>query len=282
MDMLGNFLLASDFDQTLSFNDSGVVLSELIGFHSFHDKVKGLADINLVQQGAELSYLILHDPDFRRVRREHLAETGKRIRLKDDVALFARVLDNSVAGHKFNLNVISAAPQEIIQSALEGIVPPDHIFGTRFRYNETTGEVDSIIRASAGWGKITVLEELRANLGISHDHIIYMGDGSSDLPVMMHVNEHDGLTIAVNEAKFIARVAKRTVLSANAMSVLVPVLEKVMNWNSAEIRRFFSSYGLTLLEWDRMRTDILTIQDSAIQVVSLPHDKAAAPQLIAQ
>ena len=53
--MLRNFLLASDFDQTLSFNDSGVVLSEHIGFHSFHDKVKGLAEINLVQQGAELS-----------------------------------------------------------------------------------------------------------------------------------------------------------------------------------------------------------------------------------
>ena len=50
-----NVLLASDFDQTLSFNDSGVVLSELIGFHGFRDKVKGLADINLVQQGAELS-----------------------------------------------------------------------------------------------------------------------------------------------------------------------------------------------------------------------------------
>lgn len=65
--MLRNLLLASDFDQTLSFNDSGVVLSELIGFHSFHDKVKGLAEINLVQQGVELSYLILHDPDFRRV-----------------------------------------------------------------------------------------------------------------------------------------------------------------------------------------------------------------------
>ena len=277
-----NFLLASDFDQTLSFNDSGVVLSELIGFHGFRDKVMGLADINLVQQGAELSYLILHDPDFRRVRREHLVETGRRIRLKDDVALFARVLDNLGEEHKFNFNVISAAPQEIIQSALEGIVPPDHIFGTRFRYNEATGEVDSIIRAAAGWGKITVLEELRGNLGISHDHIIYMGDGSSDLPVMMHVNQYDGLTIAVSEAKFISRVAKRTVLSANAMSVLVPVLERIMNWNSAEIRRFFGSYGLTLLEWDRMHTDILTIQESGVQVATLPDENAAAFQLIAQ
>ena len=62
--MTRKLLLASDFDQTLSFNDSGVVLSELVGFHSFHDNVKGLADIKLVQQGAELSYLILHDPNF--------------------------------------------------------------------------------------------------------------------------------------------------------------------------------------------------------------------------
>jgi predicted HAD superfamily phosphohydrolase len=196
--------------------------------------------------------------------------------------LFARVLDNLGEEHKFNFNVISAAPQEIVQLALEGIVPPDHIFGTRFRYNEATGEVDSIIRAAAGWGKITVLEELRANLGISHDHIIYMGDGSSDLPVMMHVNQYDGLTIAVSEAKFISRVAKRTVLSANAMSVLVPVLERVMNWKSAEIRRFFGSYGLTLLEWDRMHTDILTIQDSGVQVAALSYDNAAAPLLITQ
>src|ERR1700687_1930650 len=174
MDMLRNFLLASDFDQTLSFNDSGVVLSELIGFHAFHDKVLGLAQMNLVQQGAELAYLILHDPEFRRVRREHLIETGKRIRLKHDVALFARALDNLADDYKFSFYVISASPQEIIQSALEGIVPPDHIIGTRFRYNEATGEVESIIRASAGWGKITVLEEIRSTLGISHDHIIYM------------------------------------------------------------------------------------------------------------
>jgi phosphoserine phosphatase len=260
--MAQQYLLASDFDQTLSFNDSGVVLSELIGFRGFHEKVHGLAEMNLVQQGAELSYLILHDPDFRRVRREHLAETGKRIRLKHDVRLFSRALGELTDG-QFHFYVISAAPQEIIQSALDGIVAPDHIFGTRFRYNEDTGEVESIIRASAGWGKITALEELRSSLGISHDHIIYMGDGSSDLPVMMHVNQHDGLTIAVSEAQYITRIARRTVLSDNAMSVLVPVLEELLRWDSARIRRMFASYGLTLREWDKMRTDLLTIQDSA-------------------
>jgi HAD superfamily phosphoserine phosphatase-like hydrolase len=272
--MAKQYLLASDFDQTLSFNDSGLVLSELIGVPGFHDKVTGLSQINLVQQGAELSYLILHDPEFRRVRREHLVETGERIRLKHDVALFARALENLAEGYKFSFYVISAAPQEIIQSALEGIVPAEQIFGTRFRYNESTGEVESIIRASAGWGKVTVLEEIRAQLGISHDHIIYMGDGSSDLPVMMHVNQHDGLTIAVAEAKFITRVARRTILSDNAMSVLVPVMERVLHWDSARIRRFFTAYGLTLLEWEKMRMDTLTIREAAE-----PESDVPAPQL---
>jgi 2-hydroxy-3-keto-5-methylthiopentenyl-1-phosphate phosphatase len=266
--MIKRYLLASDFDQTLSFNDSGVVLSDLIGFGGFHDKVAGLSNMNLVQQGAELSYLILHDPEFRHVRCEHLVETGKRIRLKHNVALFARSLDTLADGYDFNFNVISAAPQEIIQSALEGIVPADRIFGTRFRYNEATGEVDSIIRATAGWGKITVLEEIRASLSISHDNIIYMGDGSSDLPVMMHVNQHDGLTIAVSEAKFITRVARRTVLSDNTMSVLVPVLEEVLRWDSIKIRRYFTANGLMLREWDKTRTDMLTIQESTEPVAT--------------
>ncbi len=105
--MAKQYLLASDFDQTLSFNDSGLVLSELIGVPGFRDKVTGLSQINLVQQGAELSYLILHDPEFRRVRREHLIETGKRIRLKHDVALFARALENLAEGYKFSFYVIS-------------------------------------------------------------------------------------------------------------------------------------------------------------------------------
>ena len=69
---LKHFLLASDFDQTLSFKDSGVVLSELLGIDGFEDRVAGLARCNLVQQGGELAYLIRHDPEFRGVRREHL------------------------------------------------------------------------------------------------------------------------------------------------------------------------------------------------------------------
>ena len=41
-----HFLIASDFDQTLSFRDSGMVLSELLGVSGFHDRVAGLARSN--------------------------------------------------------------------------------------------------------------------------------------------------------------------------------------------------------------------------------------------
>src|ERR687887_914405 len=89
------FLFASDFDQTLSFNDSGYVLSELLGIPTseFERKARGMAKLNLVQQGAELAYLLLHDPEFHsRVRKEHLYEAGKRIRLKNDIELLFETL----------------------------------------------------------------------------------------------------------------------------------------------------------------------------------------------
>src|SRR5467141_5348941 len=90
----GHYLLASDFDQTLSFNDSGIVLSDLLGNSRFGEKVAGLSNMNLVQQGGELAYLLLHDPEYRCVRKDHLIEVGKRIRLKQNIRLLSRLLDN--------------------------------------------------------------------------------------------------------------------------------------------------------------------------------------------
>src|SRR5947199_3689985 len=88
-----HYLLASDFDQTLSFKDSGIELSELLGTSGFEEKVRGLARINLVQQGGELAYLLLHDPEYRQVRREHLLEVGKRIRLKHNIRRLVDILE---------------------------------------------------------------------------------------------------------------------------------------------------------------------------------------------
>ena len=253
------YLLASDFDQTLSFNDSGVVLSELLGTSGFREKVAGLSRINLVQQGGELAYLLLHDPEYRSVRKEHLVEVGKRIRLKQNIHLLSRFVEDLIEGHRFSFYVISAAPEEVIQSALEGVVPADHIFGTRFLYDPHSGEIQSVIRVPAGYGKVAVLEELQAQLQISHDRIVYTGDGSSDVHVMLHVNRRDGFTIAVSETKFISQIARRTVLSDDALSVLVPILEDIVGWDASRIRGLFEAYGLQLQEWNKVKTDWLTI-----------------------
>ena len=255
------FLLASVFDQTLSFNDSGIVLSELLGISGFSEKIAGLSRIHLVQQGAELAYLLLHDPEYRRVRREDLLEVGKRIRLKKNLPLLARLL-GEVDGYDFAFYVISAAPQEVIQSALEGIVPPEHVYGTRFRYNPESGEIQSIERVTAGYGKVALLEELRAQLPVSHDRVIYVGDGGSDIHVMLHVNRLNGLTIAVSENKYLAPIAKRSVLSDDALSVLVPILEDIVGMDAMGIHALFESHGLLLQEWEKVQTDLVTIRES--------------------
>ena len=256
-------LVASDFDQTLSFNDSGLVLSDLLGTSGFQEKVDGLARSNLVQQGGELAYLIRHDPEFRGVRREHLEETGRRVRLRSNIPALVEFLERGVEGCRFSFFVISAAPREVIQAALEGIVAPDHIFGTELEYEPGTGEVRSITRVPAGYGKVAVVEELEARLGIAPDRTIYIGDGSSDVHVMLHVNNRDGLTIAVSENKQLARIARRTVLSDDAFGVTVPILEQVLGWRAPEIRALFESNGLALHEWEKARTDRVIVREVA-------------------
>ncbi len=256
------YLFASDFDKTLSFNDSGFVLAEMLGIptEEFRRKSEGMAKLNLVQQGAELAYLLLHDPEFHsRVRKEHLFQVGKLIRLKENIGLLSEILDKGIEGHHFDFYILSAAPTEVIRSALEGILPPDHIYGTEFRYHPS-GEIDTIVRATAGYGKVAVLEQLQAALQVGPDHVIYVGDGDSDLHVMLNVNARDGFTIAVSESKHIAQIAKRSVLSDNAVAVLVPILEKIVHWQRLRIREFFEAHGFLIQEWDKVRTDWVTLK----------------------
>jgi phosphoserine phosphatase len=253
--------LASDFDQTLSFNDSGLVLSELLGISGFEDRVAGLAGSNLVQQGGELAYLIRHDPEFRGVRREHLVEAGRRVRLKSAIPALVDFLSRGTDSYRFSFFVISAAPREIVASALAGVVPAEHIFGTELEFDPASGEVRAIKRVPAGYGKVAVIEELQHRLAITPDRMIYVGDGSSDVHVMLHVNNRDGFTISVSENRQLARIAKSTVLSNNAFSIMVPILDQILHWRTGDIRTLFESYGLTLNEWEKERTDRVTISE---------------------
>ncbi|HMH84695.1 MAG TPA: haloacid dehalogenase-like hydrolase [Gemmatimonadaceae bacterium] len=257
------YLLVSDFDQTLSFNDSGLVLAEMLGIPNFQEKVANLSRLNLVQSGAELTYLLRHDPDFRRVRQDDLIEVGRQIRLKRNIALLAEFLKDGIDGFRFDFYVVSAAPWLVVHSALQGLVPPDHIIGAHFGFSEETGEVESIIQVPAGYGKVAAVDSLRIRLGVPSDRVVYVGDGSSDIHVMLHVNRGEGLTIAASEARHIAQIARRTVISDDALSVLIPILEEIAGYDPSQIRLVFEEQGLLIQEWDRVRTDWLTIRDGS-------------------
>ena len=119
--MTRQFLFVSDFDQTLSFNDSGRLLSEMLGISGFDEKVAGLSRLNLVQAGAELTYLLRHDPEYRRVRREDLAEAGRNIRLKSNIAEGQRLkwtdveVDTSDFAYKFRREMEAAFARPNVQ-----------------------------------------------------------------------------------------------------------------------------------------------------------------------
>jgi 2-hydroxy-3-keto-5-methylthiopentenyl-1-phosphate phosphatase len=256
-------LLVSDFDQTLSFDDSGMVLCDILGIHGFHERVSGLSRLNLVQEGAELTYLLRHDPEFRRVRREHLIEAGRRVHLKRNVAALVRLLERGIDDLRFDFYVVSAAPEDVVFAALDGIVAPDHIVATRLVYDPASGEIASVARVAAGYGKVTAVEELRVAHRVPRDRVVYLGDGTSDLHVMLHVNSGEGITIAASETRLIAEVARRTVISDDALSVLVPILEEVGGYPSGRIRTLFEAQGFVIQEWDKVRTDRVTIRESA-------------------
>ncbi len=193
------------------------------------------------------------------MRREHLVEAGRLVRLKSAIPALMDFLARGTDGYRFQFFVVSAAPREIVISALDGVVPADHIYGTELEFDARSGEVRAVKRVPAGYGKVAVIEELEQRLGITPDRMIYVGDGSSDVHVMLHVNNRDGFTIAVSENKQLARIAKSTVLSDNAFSIVVPILDQLLHWQTGDIRGLFESYGLTLNEWEKERTDRVTI-----------------------
>ena len=122
------------------------------------------------------------------------------------------------------------------------------------------------MRATAGYGKVARLDQLQEQLGIPAAHVVYVGDGSSDIHVMLHVNRRDGFTIAVSESKHVAQIAKRTVLGDNALAALVPILEQIAGWQRPRIRQLFESYGFLIQDWDRVQTDWITLRPTGGEV----------------
>ena len=76
-------------------------------------------------------------------------------------------------------------------------------------------------------------------------------------------NRLGGHTIAVSENRYITQIAGRTILSEDALSVLIPILEDIAEWTQPRIRSLFEANGFVLQEWAKVRTDTLTILRTA-------------------
>ena len=51
-------------------------------------------------------------------------------------------------------------------------------------------------------------------------------------------------------------------LSDDALSVLVPILEEIVGWGRPQIRGLFEAQGLVIQDWDKARADWLTIRSA--------------------
>jgi predicted HAD superfamily phosphohydrolase len=120
-----------------------------------------------------------------------------------------------------------------------------------------------------------VLDQLQATLEIGPDHVVYVGDGSSDIHVMLHVNVRDGFTVAVSKNKHVTQIAKRTVVSTNALATLVPILDEIVGWERPRIREFFEAQGFLIQEWDRVRTEWLKLRPAVPETRGIPSADAS-------
>ncbi|MEO0096997.1 MAG: HAD-IB family phosphatase [candidate division WOR-3 bacterium] len=255
------FLFATDFDQTLSFDDTGVLISLELGIppEKFLDKVKEIRNRNITQLGGELAYLLAYDSEYKnRVTKDFLLKIGEKVRLKSDVDILFKTLEQGIEDCEFICYVISACPDLIIKKSMNKILKEENIFGTEFRYDEQ-GRIVEILKTAAGHGKAAIIDYLAEKEHIPKENIIYIGDGSSDIHVMLHVNVYGGFTIAVSPSPYLGHISKRTVLSENALSVLCPILEDLFGYSEEEIKNFYTKLGHPIYEWNRAKLEWLTI-----------------------
>ncbi|MFH1239042.1 MAG: hypothetical protein V1653_02905 [bacterium] len=56
-------------------------------------------------------------------------------------------------------------------------------------------------------------------------------------------------------------ISKRTVVSDNALAVLVPIMEGIAGYPDEKIRDFFEKIGHPIQEWNRTRVEWLDLED---------------------
>jgi HAD superfamily phosphoserine phosphatase-like hydrolase len=261
--MKDTYLFISDFDKTLSFSDTGYLLSEKLGIsvETYKNKIAKIREKNIVQLGGELPQLITVDPDYKgKVTKDLLQEVGAEIKLKNNVSELLGFLSKGFNGTNFLVYVVSAAPYDVISEAVGKFLPRENIFGTDFIFNDKNVVAD-VRRTGAGDAKVSTVDELKNRNKIPREKIIYVGDGVSDIHVMLHVGTYGGYPIAVSQSPYMGHISKRTIVSENALAVLAPILEDIVGYSDEKIRDFFEKIGHPIQEWNRTRMEWLDLED---------------------
>ncbi len=258
--MKKRILFASDFDKTLSVGDVGYILSAKLGISAaqFDHKIEEIKRRNIVQLGGELAHLMIRDPDYiGKVSKDLLYEVGKEVELKKGVPELMKILSEGIEDCHFSTYIVSAAPKECIEKAVENIFPAENIYGTTFIFKD--GIVQDVERTNAGHAKVATIDMLKQKENVTRYAIIYVGDGSSDVHVMLHVMSYQGYTITVSPAPYMGHICRRSVLSDSVLSILVPILQDLFKYDEGKVRKFFEDRKHVVLEWNRADTEWLDI-----------------------
>jgi len=258
--MKKKILFVSDFDKTLSVGDVGHILSAKLGISDkkFDQKIEEIKRRNIVQLGGELAHLIIRDPDYvGKVTKDLLYEVGKEVELKKGVPELMKILAAGIDNYRFSTYIVSAAPKECVEKAVEHIFPAGNIYGTTFIYKK--GIVQDVEKTNAGHAKVSTIDMLKLKENVTRNAIVYVGDGSSDVHVMLHVMSYNGYSITVSPAPYMGHICRRSVLSDNVLSILVPILQDLFKYDEGKVRKFFEDRKHVILEWNRADTEWLDI-----------------------
>jgi hypothetical protein len=58
------------------------------------------------------------------------------------------------------------------------------------------------------------------------------------------------------------------VLSEDALSILVPIMEEILQWNAYQVRSFFEEQGFILQEWEKVQADTLSFVGASAEKAS--------------
>jgi len=117
-------------------------------------------------------------------------------------------------------------------------------------------EVEGVLRT----GRECLVDLTSVDLASLYDYGVGRGMLVGRTSVGLAPDDVPAVAFPLAESPHVSQIAKRTVLSTSALAVLAPILEEVVGWERAQIRTFFERNGMLIQEWERVRTDWLTVR----------------------